>query len=191
MRRFFPLLLAACAMPPRVEDQSTPERSYETFRGAIARNEYDRAYGTLSDQLRAKFRLESRGQFTDAWIVGAGVEVKAIRRSKAKGPAEPLKDGRALLRIRVRFLFFGEDVRIWFRPVPVVRVYVKGKETADFYQHLDRLEIVEKDGVLGVKLDPELIAALEEGRGQMRRFEAGIEWFLDDFEVGKERERSE
>jgi hypothetical protein len=180
-------------MPPRVEDQSTPERSYETFRGAIARDEYDRAYGTLSDQLRAKFGLENRGQFTDAWVVGGGMAVSVIRRSKAEGPAEPLKDGRALLRIRARYLIFGNDVRIWFRPVPVVRVYVKGKETADFYQHLDRLEIVEKDGILGVRLDPELIAALEEGvqRGQMRRFEAGIEWFLDDFEVGKERERSE
>ncbi len=180
-------------MPPRIDDLTTPERTYETFRGAIARDEYDRAYRTLSDQLREKFGLRSRGEFTDAWVVGGGMAVSAIRRSKAQGPVEPLKDGRAFLRIRVRYLIFGKDVRIWLRPVPVVRVYLVGKETAGFYQHLDRLEIVEKEGVLGVKLDRELQQALEEGvrGGRIRRFEAGIEWFLDDFEVGKERERGE
>jgi hypothetical protein len=176
-----------------VDDRTTPERAYETFRGAIARDEYDRAYGTLSDQLRAKFGLRSRAEFTDAWIIGGDVAVKAIRRSKATGPPEALKDGRVLLPIRARYLIFGMDVRVWLRPVPVVRVYLEGQESADFYQHLDRFELVERDGVLGVKLDPELQQALEEGvkGGRVRRFEAGIEWFLDDFEVGKGRERAE
>lgn len=188
-----PLLLAACAMPPRVDDQRTPERAYETFRGAIARDEYDRAYGTLSDQLRKKFGLRSRAEFTDAWIIGGDMLVKVIRRSKATGPPETLKDGRVRLPIRARYLIFGKDIRLWLRPVPVVRVYVEGKESADFYQHLDRFELVEREGVLGVELDPELRQALEDGvkGGRIRRFEAGIEWFLDDFEVGKERERAE
>ncbi len=188
-----PLVAAACSMPPRVDDQSTPDRAYETFRGAIARDEYDRAYGTLSDQLRAKFGLRSRGDFTDAWVVGGGIRVSAIRRSKATAPVEPLKDGRALLRIRVKALVFGWDVRLWFRPVPVVRVWSGGKETPDFYQHLDRLEMVEREGVLGVRVDPALLETLEEGvqGGGIRRFEAAILWFLDDFEVGCERERTE
>lgn len=188
-----PLLLAACALPPRVDDQTTPERAYETFRGAIARDEYDRAYGTLSDPLRAKFGLKSRAEFTDAWIIGGDVAVKLVRRSKATGPAKPLKDGRVLLPIRARYLIFGKDIRLWLRPVPVVRVYLEGQDSADFYQHLDRFELVENEGVLGVRLDPELLQELEEGvkGGRVRRFEAGIEWFLDDFEVGKERERAE
>ncbi len=181
-------------MPPRVDDQSAPERTYETFRGAIARDEYDRAYGTLSDQLRRKFGLTSRGQFTDAWTIGrSGMAVGAIRRSEAKGPAEPLPDGRVLLAIRVKYLIFGKDVRLWFRPVPVVKVYVEGKESPAFYQHMARLEVVRQKGVLGVRLDPVLLEELDEGvqRGRILRFEAGIEWFLDDFEVGKKREQAE
>lgn len=180
-------------MPPRIDDLTTPERTYETFRGAIARDEYDRAYGTLSDQLRAKFGLASRGEFTDAWVVGGGMAVSAIRRSKARGPAEPLQDGRALLPIRAKYLIFGKDVRLYLRPVAVVRVWLEGKEPPEFYQHLDRLEVAAENGVLGVRLDPELLATLQEGvqRGRIRRFEAGILWFLDDFEVGKKQERAE
>ena len=62
----------------------------------IARDEYDRAYQTLSDQLRRKSGISSRGDFTDAWVVGGGMAVAAIRRSKATGPPAPLEDGRVL-----------------------------------------------------------------------------------------------
>jgi hypothetical protein len=188
VRLLVPLLLAACAMPPRTDDQSTPERAYETFRGAIARDEYRRAYGTLSDRLRGKLGLTSPGQFTDAMVVGGGMAVGAIRRSKAKGPVEPLPDGRALLRLKVRYLLlFGPDVSLWLRAVPVVKVWVEGKEAPEFYQHMDRLEVVREGDLLGVRLDPELLEELEEGvrRGQVRAFKAGFEWFLDDFEVGE------
>jgi hypothetical protein len=196
MRRFVwvaPLVVASCSMPPRTDDQSTPERTYETFRGAVARDEYDRAYATLSDQLRRKFGFRSRGDFTDAFVVGGGMAVSAIRRSKATAPVEPLKDGRALLRIRVKALIFGWDVRLWLRPVPVVRVWAEGSDSPVFYQHMGQLDVVREGGILGVRLEPELIEELKEGvqRGRIRRFQAGIEWFLDDFEVGKERERTE
>jgi len=188
-----PLVVASCSMPPRVDDQSTPDRAYETFRGAIARDEYDRAYATLSDPLRRKFGLTKRGDFTDAWVVGGGMAVSAIRRSKATAPAEPLKDGRALLPIRVRYLIFGKDVRLWLRPVPVVRVWVEGSDSPVFYQHLGRLDVLREGDIFGVRLEPELIEELQEGvqRGRIRQFRAGIEWFLDDFEVGCERERTE
>jgi hypothetical protein len=180
-------LLGACALPPRVDDQSTPERAYETFRGAMARDEYDRAYATLSDPLRRKYGVPRRPDFTDGMIIGGGVAVKAIRRSEAEGPAERLPDGRALLRVRLRYLVFGKDVRLWLRPVPVVRAYVEGKEAPVLYDQPERLEVVMgKGGVLGVRVDPDLLAALEKDvrEGRVRRFEAGIDWFVDDFEVG-------
>ena len=179
-------------MPPRTDDQSTPELAYETFRGAIARDEYGRAYGLLSDQVRRKYGLRSRGDFTDAWVVGGGLAVKALRRSKAKGPAERLADGRALLPIRIKYLILGWDVRLWFRPVPVVRIWVEGRESPEFYEHMQHLEVVRQGEVLGVRLDPELLEELDEGvqRGQIRRFDAGILWFLDDFEVGTKQEKA-
>jgi hypothetical protein len=181
-----PVLFAACAMPPRVDDQSTPLHAYETFRGAMARDEYDRAYATLSDQLRGKYGLKSRATFTDGMIIGGGVAVKAIRRSKAQGPVERLPDGRALLRVRLRYLVFGKDVRIWLRPVPVVRAYVEGREAPFLYDQTDRFELGEAGGIVGVRLSPDLRAELEKEvrAGRVRRFEAGIDWFLDDFEVG-------
>ena len=194
MRRLLPLLLAACATPPRVDDQSSPERAYETFRGAIARKEYGRAYNLLSDPLRRKLGLTSRGEFTDALVVGGGMAVGAIRRSKADGPVAELPDGRALLPVRIRYLLvFGPDVRIWFRAVPVVKAWVKGKEAPEFYEHLDRLEVVREGDVLGVRLDPELLEELEEGvrRGRVRAFKAGFEWFVDDFEVGTKAEKAQ
>jgi hypothetical protein len=117
--------------------------------------------------------------------------VSAIRRSKAKGPAEPLPDGRAVLPIRVKVFLFGWDVRLWFRPIPVVRAWVEGRESPEYYEHMDRLEVVRQGDVLGVRVDPELLDELEEGvrRGQIRRFYAGIDWFLDDFEVGTKQEK--
>ncbi len=189
-----PLVVASCSMPPRVDDQSTPERAYETFRGAVARDEYDRAYATLSDQLRRKLGLRSRGDFTDAWVVGGGMAVSAIRRFKATAPVEPLKDGRALLRIRARYLLiFGKDVRLWLRPVPVVRVWAEGSESPVFYQHMGRLEVVREGDLIGVRLDQALLEELEEGvqRGRIRRFEAGTLWFLDHVEVGEEKGQTE
>jgi hypothetical protein len=177
-----------------VDDRTSPVAAYETFRGALARAEYDRAYATLSDPLRKKLGVRSRAEFKDGMIVlGDDIAAKALARSKAKGPAQGLPDGRAMLPVRLRYLLFGRDVRLWLRPVAVVRVFVDGQKEPVFYDHLAAFELREEGGVVGVRLDPRLRAALEaEVRtGRVRRFEAGIEWFLDDFEVGDEGERKE
>ncbi len=181
-------LLGACALPPRAEDASTPERAFETFRGALAREEFDRAYGLLSDGLRRKIGVESRAEFMDWGAVGGRKAVGAIRRAKSKGPAEPLADGRALLRVRVSWLFFGREVRLLFTRIPVARAYVEGSEGAVFYEHLEDLELVQKDGLSGVRLPPEAQESLKEGvrGGRLSGFEARNEWFLDDYDMGDE-----
>jgi hypothetical protein len=184
-----PLLLAACALPPRVDDRTTPLGAYETFRGALARSEHDRAYALLSDRLRRKLGISSRAEFKDGMILigESNVAVQALKRSKAEGPAEALPDGRALLPVRVRYLVFGRDLQLWLRPVPVVRVYAEGIPEPVFYQHLPDFKVAEERGVVGLRLAPDLVAALEEelvGK-RARRLEWGIEWFLDDFAVGR------
>jgi hypothetical protein len=114
--------------------------------------------------------------------------VSAFRRAKAKGAAEPLPDGRVLLRVRVSWLFFDRDVRLFFTRIPVARAYVEGSEAAVFYEHLDRLDLAEEGGIYGVRLPPEARESLKEGvqGGKVRRFTAGIEWFLDDYDMGDE-----
>jgi len=186
-RWLLPLCLAACASPPYVDDQTTPVKAYETFRSALHRADHDRAYATLSDPLREKIGARSRPEFKDGMIVigQSNVAVKAIGASKALGAAELQPDGRALLRIRVRYLFFGRTIRLWLRPVAVVKVYEEGSEEPVFYRDLPRFTLVREGGVVGVRLPPDLIALLdEELEGEVaRRLEAGVEWFLDDWEV--------
>jgi hypothetical protein len=181
-------MLSACALPPRADDASTPELTFETFRGALAREEFDRAYGLLSDRLRKKIGVESRAEFMDWGAVGGRKAVSAFRRAKAKGAAEPLPDGRALLRVRVSWLFFGRDVTLFFTRIPVARAYVEGSEAAVFYEHLEGLDLVQEGGIAGVRLPPEFHASLKEGvgGGRLRGFEARIEWFLDDYDMGDE-----
>jgi hypothetical protein len=178
-----PALLSACALPPRAEDASTPERAFETFRGALAREEFDRAYGLLSDRLRRKLGVSSRAEFMDWGAVGGREAVRAIRRAKAKGPAEPLPDGRALLRVRVSWLFFGRNLRLIFARIPVARAYVEGSDGAVFYEHLEALDLVQEGGLAGVRLPPGAQKSLKEGvsGGRLRAFEARNEWFLDDY----------
>ncbi|HEX5138736.1 MAG TPA: hypothetical protein VFY93_17320 [Planctomycetota bacterium] len=195
MKRALWVLLAvlpACCLPPRTEDASTPELAFQTFRGALARKEFDRAYEVLSDRLRGQIGVHSRAEFMDWGAVAGQKAVGAIRRAKACGPAERLPDGRMLLKVRVRWLFFGKDVRLLFAPVPVVRVYFQGSEGAAVYEHLDGLELVLEDGIIGVRLPPDVEKYVKEGvgGGRPRELRAGIEWFLDDYEMGHE-ERSE
>lgn len=175
-----------------MEDASSPERAFETFRGALAREQFDRAYALLSDHLRRKIGVRSRAEFMDWGAVAGRKAVSAIKRAKPKGPAERLGDGRALLRVRVSWLFFGRDVRIWLAPIPVARVFLEGSDSPAFYDHLDDLTIVEGDGVVGVRLTPDMRERLLEAvrSGRVSRLAYGVEWFLDDFEMGDE-ERSE
>lgn len=184
-------LLGACALPPRVEDATAPDRAFLTFRGALAREEFDRAYGLLSDRLRRKIGVRSRADFADWGAVGGKKAVSAIRRAKAKGAPEPLPDGRALLRVRVRWLLFSREIRLWLTPIPVARVYVEGSEAPAFYDQMDGFALDEEGGVVGVRLTPEMRERLKQAvqGGRVRRFEAGIEWFLDDYELGDEERR--
>jgi len=185
-------LLPACRLPPRTEDTSTPDRAFQTFRGALAREEFDRAYEVLSDRLRGQIGVQSRAEFMDWGAVAGKKAVSAIRRAKACGPAERLPDGRMLLKVRVSWLFFGRDVRLVFVAIPVVRAYVQGREEAAGYEHLERLDLVFGDGFVGVRVPPEVEMYLKKGvgGGKVRKFVAEIEWFLDDYEMGHE-ERSE
>jgi hypothetical protein len=185
-------LLPACHLPPRTDDTSTPELAFQTFRGALAREEFDRAYGVLSDRLRQEIGVHSRAEFMDWGAVAGERAVSAIRRAKAEGPAERLPDGRMLLNVRVRWLFFGKDVRLLFVPIPVVRAYVQGREEAAAYEHLEGLDLVYGDGFVGVRVPPETGEYVKQGvkGGKVREFKAGIEWFLDEYDLGHE-ERSE
>lgn len=185
-------LLPACSLPPRVEDASSPERTFETFRGAIAREEFDRAYALLSDGLRKELGVRSRADFMDWGALAGRKAVSAIRRAKAKGAAEVLPDGRAILVVRVCWLFFGRDVTLRFTRIPVVRAYVDGSEEAVFYEHLKGLELVREGQVVGVRLPDDAREDLIQGvrGGRLRGFTARQEWFLDGFDL-KSEERSE
>lgn len=175
-----------------MDDASTPEHAFGTFRGALAREEFDRAYGLLSDRLRRKLGVRSRADFMDWGALDGRKAVSAMRRAKLKGPPEMLEDGRALLRVRVSWLIFGRTVRVWLARQPVARVFVDGSDSAAFYDHLDDLTIVEADGVVGVRLTPDMRERLLEAvkSGRVSRLLYGMEWFLDDFDMGVE-ERDE
>jgi hypothetical protein len=179
-------LVPACCLPPRADDRSEPERAFETFRGAIARKEFDRAYGLLSDGLRKKIGVRSRADFMDWGAVAGRRAVSAIRRAKPKGPVEPLPDGRARLRVRVSWFVFGRDVELLFTRVAVVRAYVRGSESPVFYDHLEGLEVVREGEVAGVPLAAEAWERMKEGvqGGRLCAFEVREEWFLDDYDMG-------
>lgn len=195
-------LLACCSLPPRVDDRSTPAKAYETFRGAVARAEHGREFACLSDRLRRKIGATSSVEWRDARVVVLTQHHPAVRgiiRSSIRGEPETLPDGRALLHVRVRYLVFGRDARVWLRPVPVLKIYAPGSDRPEVYVDLPELALVLTADAAGVRLPPELLADIEASieEGRIGRFEAAVEWFLDDFEVGdetpdsvrKERER--
>ena len=182
------ILLTGCALPPRVDDQSTPTGAYETFRGALARGEHEREFDCLSDGLRAQLGLRSRIDWKNARVIvlkQSHLAIKAISGSEIVGEPEPLPDGRVRLKLRLRVLVFSKEGTLWMRPVPRVRVWVDGIETPIFDQLLPNLEIVREKGVLGVRMPPALLSQLEFEPGERgRRLDAGIAWFLDEFDTG-------
>ena len=63
-------LLAACSVPPRETDRSTPEGCFRTFRGAIARAEYEREYDCLSDHLKTQLGIATKPSLALLWMFG-------------------------------------------------------------------------------------------------------------------------
>jgi len=174
-----------------VEDRTDPARAYETFRWLVFQGEHEREFECLSDPLRARFGMSSRHDWQDARVTVLAQDsrfVRAIVRSRVVGDAIP-EDGRARLKIRVRVLFFRFTGHVWMRPIPVVRIYLEGQERP-FYEYLPGLVLVPGKGSLGVRVPAgfreEVEAAARERGGRVDRFEARIEWFLDDFAMGDE-----
>jgi len=187
------LLLAHCALPPRVDDRTTPKGAYETFRGAIARGEHEREFEVLSDRLRRKLGVTSRTEWQDARAVAltqSHVAISAIRRSTVEGEAEALQDGRVRLTLRLRYFLFSMEGRVWLRPIPVLRIYAEGEEHPEIHRHLEGMEVLAGPDGLTLRVPDDTVmdfeAALEKEGRRIARFEARVEWFLDDYELGQE-----
>jgi hypothetical protein len=187
------VLLAQCALPPRVDDRTTPKGAYETFRGAIARGEHEREFESLSDRLRRKLGISSRAEWQDARAVAltqGHVAVTAIRRSTVEGEPQVLEDGRVRLDLRLRYFLFSTEGRVWLRPIPVLRIYAEGEEHPDIHRQLRGLEVVAGPDGLALRVPDDVLDDFEEALGReqrpIARFEARIEWFLDDYELGGE-----
>jgi len=179
------LLFVRCALPPRVDDRTNPADAYRTFRGALARQEYDREYACLSDGLRSKLGIESRAAWSDARLVlrGSHPLVKGIVRSHIDGRPRKGPDGRVRLALD---LPFGYRASVWMRPAAVLRIWLEGDQSP-YYEQLDGLDPVLGKQALGVRVPPDLVETLREelappGR-RLLRIEAGWEWFLDDFDA--------
>jgi len=186
-------LLAHCALPPRVDDRTTPKGAYETFRGAIARGEHEREFESLSDRLRRKLGVASRTEWQDARAVAltqGHVAISAIRRSTVEGEAQVLSDGRVRLTLRLRYFLFSMEGRVWLRPIPVLRIYAEGEEHPEIHRHLEGMEVVAGPDGLTLRVPADTVmdfeAALAQGGRRIARFEARVEWFLDDYELGQE-----
>jgi hypothetical protein len=176
-----------------VDDRTTPLRAYETFRGAMARGEHGREFECLSDDLRARLGVASRAEWQDARAVAltqGHVAIRAVTRSTIEGEPRRLGDGRTLLRLRLRYLVFSMRGRVWLQPVPVLRIYAEGEPRPAIYRHLDGLAVVETPLGLAVQVPDEVLGDFREvfareGR-RVARFEARVEWFLDDYKLGDE-----
>jgi hypothetical protein len=187
------VLLAHCALPPRVDDRTTPKGAYETFRGAIARGEHEREFESLSDRLRRKLGVGSRTEWQDARAVAltqGHVAIRAIRRSTVEGEPRVLEDGRVRLALRLRYFLFSMEGRVWLRPIPVLRIYAEGEEHPEIHRHLDGLDVVAGPDGLALRVPDDTVQDFEEAlareRRRVTRFEARVEWFLDDYELGDE-----
>jgi hypothetical protein len=187
------LVLAHCALPPRIDDRTTPKGAYETFRGAIARGEHEREFECLSDALRRKLGVTSRTEWQDARAVAltqGHIAIRAIGRSSVEGEPRVLPDGRVRLDLRLRYSLFSMKGRAWLRPVPVLRVYAEGEEHPEIHRHLAGLDVVAAPDGLTLRVRDEVLIDFEEALARpgrrVTRFEARVEWFLDDYELGDE-----
>lgn len=191
---FLLLLLAAAAcrgLPARTDDRTTPERSYETFRGALARDEWEREWDCLSDPLRRRLGLRDRGDWKDARVLvltGRHTLVRGVVASEVSGASAPRPDGRVSLGLEFPLGYRGE---VLMSRLVVLRIFVRGESRPRIYEQLERLDLKVEPDALRVALDPELVRDWREfgvlrPEDQIERIEAGVEWFLDDFRAGEE-----
>ena len=135
-------LLACCALPPRVDDRSTPKSAYETFRGAIARAEYGREWDCLSDEMRRALGLQHRGSWEDARAVvldQSHILIKGICLSDVDGEPKTLRDGRVQLCLDFPF---GYEGKVVMRRAIVLRAFAEGDTEPRVYEILPALKIL-------------------------------------------------
>ncbi len=182
-----------CSTPPRVDDRSTPKAAYETFRGALARDEIEREFGSLTDGLQARLGVRSRADWDDMRAVvlrGSHPLVKGIVCSdvvaqRSLGPDTTELDVDMPLgysgRVRMRRLTL---LRIWVRP--------HGAQEAEPWVDVvlpDVTPRVTDDGVVVLVPRSDLDVVREQLKemrpgDEITKIEAVQEWFLDDFEAG-------
>jgi len=191
--------LAACALPPRETDRTTPEGTFRTFRGAAARAEYEREWDCLSDQMRRSMGIASRTDWKDARAVVLTQDhlaIKALKRAKIIGEPETLPDGRIRLNVAVNAVVFRVKGTITLRREVVLRGWIPGESEPYLDERLSAVRLlVGREGV-GVRVpsdvmewltgegDPEA-ADLKPGM-EFDRLEAAWIWFLDSFQFGDE-----
>jgi hypothetical protein len=187
------LVLTHCALPPRVDDRTSPKGAYETFRGAIARGEHEREFESLSDRLRLNLGVTSRTEWQDARAVAltqGHIAIRAIQRSSVEGEPQVLPDGRVRLDLRLRYSLLSMPGRVWLKPIPVLRIYAEGEEHPEIHRHLAGLEVVAGPDGLALRVPADVVRDFEEALAlqhrRIARFEARVEWFLDDYELGDE-----
>ncbi len=190
------VLLAACSLPPRETDRSTPEGTFRTFRGAVARAEYEREWECISDQLRRSLGIENRLDWKDARAVVLtqdSLAIKGLKRAKITGEAEELPDGRIRLPVAVNAIVFSIKGTVTLRREVVLRAWLEGQEEPEIDDRLDNVTLVYAPDGIGVRVPPELIDALESALPpgtSFSRFEAAWIWFLDEFDFSGETEKS-
>ena len=182
-----------CSTPPRVDDRSTPIASYETFRGALARDEIERELGSLTDGLQERLGIRSRADWDDMRAVvlhGSHPLVKGIvcsdvvaERSTGPDTAELDVD-----------MPLGYSGRVRMRRMTLLRVWVLEEDESEPSAWIDLpLESIRgrplEQGLL-IETPPDVAELIyqqlrEMGKGdRVVRIEAVQEWFLDDFEAG-------
>ena len=181
-------------MPPRVDDRSRPDRAYETFRGALARDEFPREYECLDDSLarnfggnRAKWNDLRTSILTSSHIVVRGIKSSKVKAVRKDGPDKAYLD-----------LSFPFGIKGWvlMRRHTVLRMYVEGSDHALIYEIVPRRNpsLDPLNGTVSFRFphgDVDLWAEVlqEEGKA-VRKFEVTDEWFLEKYEIGGETPES-
>ena len=186
------LLLAACASPRHdhgFDQRDAPARAFRSFQAAVAAGDHDREFEFLSERLRRSFGVRSRTEWKDARATVLTQGHRAIRgilRARIVSPAAEEPDGRVRLDVKIPVFLFAVSGQVWLRPEPILRVRVAGDHRPRIYLDLPGLELVPRSGELAVRVPEdweELFEALEGERPVS--MQAQVEWFLDDFVVGK------